>query len=73
MSKLRLGPVMDEKPAKLTLELPATLLRDLIDYGGVHARPNGLGEPLAPERLIPPMIERFIAGDREFAKQKRAG
>ncbi len=28
------------------------------------------GEP-PPERLIPPMIDRFIATDREFAKVRR--
>nr|WP_245836666.1 DUF2274 domain-containing protein [Sphingopyxis indica] len=27
--------------------------------------------PLPPERLIGPMIERFIASDREFGKQRR--
>ena len=31
MSKLRLGPVVEEKPVKLTVELPGVLMRDLAD------------------------------------------
>lgn len=71
MSKLRLGPVVDEKPVKLTVELPGALVRDLADYARVHAKLTGLVTPLPPERLIGPMIERFIASDREFGKQRR--
>ena len=71
MSRLRLGPVVEEKTAKLSIEVRGALLRDLLDYGRVHAKLNALSEPLSPERLIPPMIERFIAGDREFNKQRR--
>lgn len=71
MTKLRLGPITEEKPVKLTIELPGALMRDLADYGAVHAKATGLAAPLPPEKLIPPMIERFIAGDREFSKQRR--
>lgn len=73
MSKLRLGPVIDEKPVKLTVEISGALLRDLTDYARIHARLNSSSEPLLPERLIPPMIQRFIAADREFSKQRRRG
>ena len=71
MTKLRLGPVVDEKPVKLTIELPGALMRDLTTYGEVHARLNGQADPLPPERLIPPMIERFISSDRGFARARR--
>lgn len=71
MSKLRLGPIIEEKSVKLTIELPGALVRDLQDYGAVHAKLNGLTDAIAPERLIPPMIERFIGSDREFSKQRR--
>lgn len=74
MSKLRLGPIMEEKPVKLTIELPGALVRVLQHYGAVHAELTGLATALPPERLIPPMIERFIASDREFGKlRRRAG
>ena len=31
MTKLKLGPIADDKPVKVTLELPASLHRDLAD------------------------------------------
>ena len=70
MPKLKLGPIMDEKPIKVTLELPASLHRDLTVYAEILARDSGL--PAAdPVRLIVPMLERFIATDRGFAKSRR--
>ncbi|MCK9540477.1 MAG: DUF2274 domain-containing protein [Novosphingobium sp.] len=71
MSKLRLGPIVEEKPVKLTIELPGALFRMLGDYAREHARANGLGEPLAAERLIAPMLEHFMRTDRGFARRRR--
>ncbi|MEH3117275.1 MAG: DUF2274 domain-containing protein [Methylorubrum populi] len=72
MTKLKLGPIADDKPVKVTLELPADLHRDLTAYADVLARDTG--QPAAePTRLIAPMLERFMATDRAFAKARRAG
>ena len=71
MSKLRLGPVLDEKPVKINVELSGTLFARLREYSLVHAQETGLAEPLAPERLIPPMLEHFIATDRAFARLRQ--
>lgn len=71
MSALRLGPIADDKPVKLTIELSGRLHRDLIAYAEVHARATGLAAPLAPERIAVPMIERFMAADRGFASARR--
>lgn len=71
MTKLRLGAIVEEKPVKLTVEIPGALMRELGDYAIVHAKLTGLPAPLTPERLIAPMIERFMAADREFGKQRR--
>lgn len=71
MNRLRLGPVTEDGSVKVTVELSAAVMRDLTDYARVHAHLNGLAEPLAPERLIAPMVGRFMATDREFAKQRR--
>lgn len=71
MSKLRLGAIADDKPVKLGLELPGALHRDLVEYAKVHAAATGLAEPLLPEKIAVPMIERFIATDRGFAKERR--
>lgn len=72
MSKLRLGPIVEDRPVKITIEIDSGLLRDLGDYARVHAKTNNLPEPMPPERLIAPMVARFIAGDREFAKLRRS-
>ena len=70
MSKLKLGPLEDDKPVKLSVQLPATLHRDLLAYAETLAKETGrsIGEPA---KLIAPMIERFMASDREFAKLRR--
>ena len=71
MTKLKLGPLPDDKPVKITVELPAPLHRDLVAYTEVLARETS--QPAAdPVRLIVPMLERFIATDRGFAKARRA-
>ena len=71
MNKLRLGPIAEDRPVKLTVEMPGALMRELTDYAAVHGKLNGLAEPLPPEKLVPPIVERFIAGDREFSKLRR--
>ena len=70
MTKLKLGPIADDKPVKATVELPAPLHRDLVVYASVLARETG--QPATdPMKLIVPMLERFIATDRAFAKARR--
>ncbi|MBI1220777.1 MAG: DUF2274 domain-containing protein [Rhodobacteraceae bacterium] len=71
MVKLKLGPLADDKPVKVTLELPAALHRDLAAYAEILGREAGR-QPSDPVRLIVPMLERFIATDRGFAKARRA-
>lgn len=70
MVKLKLGPLPDDKPVKVTLELPADLHRDLVDYAEVLARETGQ-LAVDPVKLIVPMLERFIATDRGFAKARK--
>jgi hypothetical protein len=71
MAKLKLGAIDDDKPVKLTVELPAAIHRDLVAYGQVLARETGQGAP-EPAKLIAPMIARFMATDRAFAKLRRS-
>ncbi|CEJ84938.1 conserved hypothetical protein [Hyphomicrobium sp. GJ21] len=70
MSKLKLGTLADDKPVKVSREFPATLFRDLQLYGRLLAQPGQ--PPIEPEKLIVPMLERFLATDREFQKARRA-
>lgn len=71
MTRLKLEDLADEKPVRVALELPARLHRELVAYATALAAGEPKNAP-APERLIPPMIERFIATDRSFARARRA-
>ena len=71
MSKLKLSAIKDDKPVRLTVELPATVHRDLAVYA--EALGQGTGKAtIEPAKLIPPMLSRFMATDRAFAKLRRA-
>ncbi|MFT9073235.1 DUF2274 domain-containing protein [Gluconobacter potus] len=67
MTKLRLGPIADDKPVRLTVELPAAVHRDLVEYGRLLARENGQAE-IVPAKLIVHMLARFMATDRAFRR-----
>jgi hypothetical protein len=71
MSKLKLGVIADDKPFKMTVELPAAVHRDLLDYADALGRETG--QPVAdPSKLVAPMLARFMATDRAFGKAKRS-
>ena len=70
MTKLKLGTIPDDKPVKLTVELPAAIHRDLVAYGNALGRETGQGT-VEPAKLIGPMLARFMATDRAFAKLRR--
>jgi len=72
MTQLKLGPLVDDKPVKLTVELPAAVFRDLTAYADVLTRTSGASAPIEPAKLIAPMLARFMATDRAFAKARRA-
>jgi hypothetical protein len=70
MSKLKIESVLDEKPVKVTVELPAGVERDLRVYAELMKRASGqsLNDPA---RLIAPMLKQFMATDRAFRKFRR--
>jgi hypothetical protein len=70
MAKLKLGAFADDKPVKLTVELPANVHRDLAVYADLLAREPGQSIP-DPAKLVAPMLARFMATDRAFAKVRR--
>lgn len=69
-AKLKLSSVPDDKPVKLSVELPPDVHRDLLDYAAVMARESGQGAP-EPAKLIAPMLQRFMATDRVFARLRK--
>lgn len=71
MTKLKIGPLADDRPVKLSIELPAAVHRDLAAYGAALAGETGAAA-ISPEKLIAPMLARFMATDRAFAKAKKS-
>ena len=70
MAKLKLGAIADDKPVKLTVDLPANIHRDLAAYADLLARETG--QPISdPAKLVAPMLARFMATDRALAKARR--
>lgn len=71
MTKLKIGALPDERPVKVSIELPASVHRDLLAYAKAVASESG--QPISdPGKLIAPMLARFMATDRGFAKLRRA-
>lgn len=66
MTKLKLGAIPDDKPVKLTADIPAEVHRDLAAYA--EALSAQTGQQLDPARLVAPMLARFMATDRGFAR-----
>jgi len=70
MSKLRPGALSDDKPVKLTLDLPAQVHRELATYGKMPERETSQTIK-HPAKLFAPTVERFMASDQCFAKLRR--
>ena len=67
MTKLKLGAIPDDKPIKVTVELPAALHRDLVTYAELLS--SETGPPIAdPVRPVDTMIARYISTYRIFAR-----
>jgi hypothetical protein len=69
MPKLKLGPILDDRPVKLSVELPAELHRDLVAYAEALSRETG--QQVEPTKLVAPMLARFLASDRAFRSARR--
>ncbi|MAW88237.1 MAG: hypothetical protein CMJ42_17100 [Phyllobacteriaceae bacterium] len=70
-TKLKLSNIPDDKPVKLSIELPAEVHRDLVAYAEVMSR-DSRGTSPEPARLIVPMVQRFMATDRAFARLRKS-
>lgn len=70
MTRLKLGNIIPEKPVRLNVEMPAQLHRDLLAYAELLVRQTG-ENAVTPAKLVPPMVEQFMASDRGFAKARQ--
>jgi hypothetical protein len=71
MTKLKLSHVQSDKPVKLAIELPPAIHRELTQYAEVLGRETG--QTVEPAKLVAPMLARFMASDRGFAKARLRG
>lgn len=71
MSKLKLATIEDDKPVKLAIELPAAVHRNLVAYAEAIGRESSQPAP-DPAKIVAPMIERFMATDRAFARARKS-
>ena len=71
MAKLKLSAVPDDRPVKLTVELPAAVHRDLVAYAELLACQNG--HKIEPAKLVAPMLARFMSTGRAFLSARRKG
>ncbi|WP_036051306.1 DUF2274 domain-containing protein [Bradyrhizobium sp. Tv2a-2] len=70
MAALKITKLHDDKPVRVTVELPAAVHRDLVAYAEILSRQSG--ETVSdPKNLVAPMLARFMATDRAFAKSRR--
>jgi len=66
IKKLRLGPLPKTESVKMTFACPVSLNVGLDRYATMPAQTYG--EAVDAEKLIPHMLEAFMAGDRGFRK-----
>ena len=71
MAKLKLNEILDDRPVKLSVELTAAVHRDLVAYASAVERETG--QMVEPAKLVGPMLTRFMASDRAFAKVRKGG
>jgi hypothetical protein len=71
MAKLKLSGIVDDKPVKVTVELPAKVHADLLAYAEALAREAGQSIS-DPSKLVAPMLERFMSTDRAFRKERHS-
>jgi hypothetical protein len=68
-TKLRLGRVPKADHVKITISVTAEL-KDILDrYADLHSQSNGEVNDIT--RLIPYMLEAFVANDRGFKSARR--
>jgi hypothetical protein len=68
MTKLKLSAIPDDRPVKITVELPAAVHRDLVAYAEILAA--GKMGTSDPAKLVAPMLQRFMATDKGFRKAR---
>ncbi|MEL7546115.1 MAG: DUF2274 domain-containing protein [Pseudomonadota bacterium] len=67
--KLKIGPLPDTTPVKLTLSIDPDLQSDLDIYAKLYER--AYGEKASVAAIVPSMLRTFLSGDSGFKKARR--
>ena len=67
MTKLKLGHVETDKAVRVSIQLSPPVYRNLLAYAEALAAATHQ-EVLKPDKIIPAMVEQFMATDRGFAR-----
>ena len=68
-TKLKIGPLPDKTPVKLSISLPPELQADLQDYAAVYRRAYGIEAKV--QDLVPNMLQTFLASDAGFKRARK--
>jgi hypothetical protein len=68
MADLKLGPLPNQKMARVTIMLPEPLKEELDAYAAEHSR---LFEPVETAALIPHMLQAFLRTDRAWCSRRK--
>ena len=66
---LKLGPIPDQKPVKVTMSLAPEIHDALTDYVTLHAREYGKQSSIS--EIAGLMIKKFLASDRQFKRARK--
>ena len=66
---LKLGPIPDRTPVKLSLTLAPDIHAALRDYVAIHARE--FGTEARPAEIAALMIEKFLESDAAFKRERK--
>lgn len=69
-TRLKIGPLPDRTPQKLTVLVDPALAADLDDYAQIHSHIHGSEVPVSA--LVPLMLETFLASDSGFRRARKS-
>ena len=67
---LKVGPLPDRTPQKLTVQIAPSLASELEAYAKVHSQLHG--EEVTVSVLVPYMLEAFLTSDAGFRKARKS-
>ncbi|MEH6409645.1 MAG: DUF2274 domain-containing protein [Hyphomonas sp.] len=67
---LKIGPLPDRTPQKLTVLVDPPLAADLEEYARIHSQKYGT--EVSASALVPLMLETFLASDSGFRRAKKS-